>query len=172
MDFFHTIFSQVSKIVKTNMSLCVLMAVMTVGIAGMSLSTQSFAQQADNVTGTFNHTQTNATGDVDWLNTGNWSLTGMTSDSPSFDAVIDMAKPDGSAAHDHQVSEFTLVGSPVSQGNTTILNGTSTITMREGPVTEEPTVITLSDESISVFFEPTKIDDHFGNQSITGTVSS
>ena len=106
------------------------------------------------------------------LNTGNWSLTGITSESPSFDAVIDMAKPDGSAAHNHLISEFTMIGSPVSQSNETILNGTSAITMREGPVSEEPTVVTLSDESISVFFEPSKIDDHFGNQPVTGTVSS
>jgi hypothetical protein len=43
--------------------------------------------------------------------------------------------------------------------------------MRGGPVTDEPTTINLTEESISVFFEPTKIDDHFGNQSITGTVA-
>jgi hypothetical protein len=155
----------------TNMSLWVLFAFLTVGSFSAS-SSLSFAQESENLTGTFNHTQTDVSGNVDWLNTGNWSLTGMTSESPSFDAVIDMAKPNGSAAHDHQVSEFTLVGSPVSQGNTTILNGTSTITMRDGPVTEEPTVVTLSDESISVYFDPTKIDDHFGNQSVTGTVSN
>jgi hypothetical protein len=96
----------------------------------------------------------------------------VTSESPSFEAVIDMEKPDGSAVHDHQVSEFTLIGSPVSQGNETILNGTSTITMREGPVTGEPTVISLSDESILVFFEPSMINNHFGNQSVTGEVNS
>lgn len=155
------------------MSLWILIALVIVSGGNSSISSsQSFAQESDNLTGTFNHTQTDASGNVDWLNTGNWSLTGITSDSPSFDAVIDMAKPDGSAAHDHQISEFMMIGSPVSQGNETILNGTSTITMREGPVTEEPTSITLSDERISVFFEPSKIDNHFGNQSVTGTVSS
>ena len=153
------------------MSSWILIALVIVSSSSIS-SSQSFAQESDNLTGTFNHTQTDASGNVDWLNTGNWSLTGITSGSPSFDAVIDMAKPDGSAAHDHQTSEFMMIGSPVSQGNETILNGTSTITMREGPVTEEPTSITLSDERISVFFEPSKIDNHFGNQSVTGTVSS
>jgi hypothetical protein len=171
MDFFNTLYSQISTAKDTNMSLWVLIALVIV--SGLSTSSSlSFAQENDNLTGTFNHTQTDASGNIDWLNTGNWSLTGITSESPSFDAVIDMAKPDGSAAHDHLISEFTMIGSPVSQSNETILNGTSTITMREGPVSEEPTVITLSDESISVFFEPSKIDDHFGNQPVTGTMSS
>lgn len=172
MDFFNTFYSQISTAKNTNMSLWVLIALVTVSGASISSSSLSFAQESDNLAGIFNHTQTNASGDVDWLNSGNWSLTGITSESPSFEAVIDMAKPDGSAAHDHQVSEFTLIESSVSPGNETILNGTSTITMREGPVTEEPTIITLSGESISVFFDPSKIDDHFGNQSVTGTVSN
>jgi hypothetical protein len=171
MDFFSNFYSQISKVKNTNMSLWALIALVT--FSGFSvLSSLSFAQESDNLTGTFNHTQTDASGNVDWLNTGNWSLNGITSDSPSFDAIIDMEKPDGSAVHDHQVSEFTLIGSPVSQGDETILNGTSTITMREGPVTGEPTIITLTDESISVFFEPSKIDDHFGNQSVTGIMTS
>jgi hypothetical protein len=155
------------------MSLWMLIALVIVsGFSMSSSSSLSFAQESDNLTGTFNHTQTDSSGNADWLNTGNWSLTGVTSESPSFEAVIDMEKPDGSAVHDHQVSEFTLIGSPVSQGNETILNGTSTITMREGPVTGEPTVISLSDESISVFFEPSMINNHFGNQSVTGEVNS
>ena len=172
MDLFNTLYSQISKVEKTNMSLWVISALVIVSGGSSISSSQSFAKESDNLTGTFNHTQTDASGNVDWLNTGNWSLTGITSGSPSFDAVIDMAKPDGSAAHDHQISKFMMIGSPVSQGNETILNGTSTITMREGPVTEEPVSITLSDERISVFFEPSKIDNHFGNQSVTGTVSS
>jgi hypothetical protein len=43
--------------------------------------------------------------------------------------------------------------------------------MREGPVTDEPTTIKLDENTISVYFDPAKIDDHFGNQSITGSVT-
>ncbi|MEZ5368775.1 hypothetical protein [Candidatus Nitrosocosmicus sp. SS] len=43
--------------------------------------------------------------------------------------------------------------------------------MREGPVDDEPTTITLSENDISVYFDPTEIDNHFGNQSITGSIT-
>ncbi|MGD9535329.1 MAG: hypothetical protein AB7V56_16360 [Candidatus Nitrosocosmicus sp.] len=128
-------------------------------------------QQNSTKTGTFNYTQTNESGDPEWINTGNWSLTGVDSSSPTFDATIDMAKPDGSAAHDHTVNNLAVSGQPSSQNNSTTIEGTTTIAMREGPVTDEPTTISLSGNQISVYFDPAKIDDHFGNQSIIGTVT-
>lgn len=170
MDIFSKSYGQLNKIIKTILSLYFLITALT--IISVSVSSGAFAQQSDDISGIFNHTQTDSSGNVDWINSGSWSLAGITSAFPTFEGSIDMAKPDGSAAYDHQISEFSLIGSPVLQDNTTILDGTSTITMREGPVTEEPTTINLTEESISVFFEPTKIEDHFGNQSITGTVTS
>lgn len=132
------------------------------------ITSDSHAQQEDPKTGIFNHTQTDSTGNPDWINLGNWSVTGINTTSPSFNAVIDMAKPNGSEAHEHKVSEFELVGEPVIEGQTVHLNGTSTITMRDGPVTDAPTVIALSEEAIDIYFDPNKVDNHFGNQSISG----
>lgn len=130
-----------------------------------------YAQQNTTKSGTFNYTQTDATRNPDWINTGNWSLTGIDSSSPTFEAVIDMVKPNGSAAHEHEVSDLAVSGQSVNQNGSTVIEGTTTITMREGPVTEEPTTITLDENTISVYFDPAKIDDHFGNQSITGSVT-
>jgi hypothetical protein len=131
-----------------------------------------YAQQQNTTkSGTFNYTQTDASGNPDWINTGNWSLTGLESSSPTFEAVIDMVKPNGSAAHEHEVSDLAVSGQPSNQTGSTVIEGTTTITMREGPVTDEPTTITLSEKDISVYFDPAKIDDHFGNQSITGSVT-
>ncbi|MDR4490477.1 hypothetical protein [Candidatus Nitrosocosmicus sp. SS] len=33
-------------------------------------------------------------------------MTGINSSSPTFEAVIDMAKPDGSAAHEHEIITY------------------------------------------------------------------
>ncbi|MDQ4073555.1 MAG: hypothetical protein M3162_04535 [Thermoproteota archaeon] len=129
------------------------------------------AQQNASKTGTFNHTQTDESGNPDWINTGNWSLTGIDSPSPTFEAVIDMVKPNGSAAHDHQVSNLVVSGQPNNQNGSTVIDGTTTITMRDGPVTDEPTTITLTGKEISVFFDPAKINNHFGNQPVTGSVT-
>ncbi len=65
-----------------------------------------------------------------------------------------MAKPNGSAGHEHEINDFKLIGSLVIENQTIHLNGTSTITMRDGPVTNEPTVIALSLEKIDIYLIP------------------
>ena len=63
-----------------------------------------------------------------------------------------MAKPNGSAGHEHEINDFKLVGSPVIENQKIHLNGTSTITMRDGTVTNKPAVIVLSQEKIDIYF--------------------
>jgi hypothetical protein len=42
--------------------------------------------------------------------------------------------------------------------------------MREGPITEVPTTITLlGDTGVSILFDPAKTNNHFGNSPIYGT---
>ena len=126
------------------------------------------AQQTDSKTGIFNHTQTDFTGNTSWINSGNWSINALNSSNPSFTAVIEMSKPNGSAGHEHEISNFNLTQAPIVDGEVINLNGTSTITMRNGPVTNLTTIIALYNESIDVYFDPERIDNHFENQSISG----
>ena len=144
-------------------------------ISGMVIltSTASAAdgQVGDSKAGVFNHTQTDSSGNTTWINSGNWSMTGINSSSPSLTAIIEMAKPNGSAGHEHEINDFKLLGSPIIENQTIHLNGTSTITMRDGPVTNEPTVIALSQEKIDIYFDPKNINNHFENQSISGIVN-
>jgi hypothetical protein len=144
-------------------------------VAGMVIlaSTASVAggQVGNTKAGVFNYTQTDSSGNTTWINSGNWSMTGINSSSPSLTAIIEMAKPNGSAGHEHEINDFKLVGSPVIENQTINLNGTSTITMRDGPVTNEPTVIALSQEKIDIYFDPENINNHFENQSISGIVN-
>lgn len=82
-----------------------------------------------------------------------------------------MVKPNGSAAHEHEVSNLVVSGQPTTQNNSTVIEGTTIITMRDAPVPDEPTTITLTEKDISVYFDPAKINNHFGNQSVTGSVT-
>ena len=144
-------------------------------VAGLVVLTNAasvaYGQVGDTKAGVFNHTQTDSSGNTTWINSGNWSMTGINSSSPSLTAIIEMAKPNGSAGHEHEINDFKLVGSPVIENQTIHLNGTSTITMRDGPVTNEPTVIALSQEKIDIYFDPENINNHFENQSISGIVN-
>src|SRR5688500_14003831 len=128
----------------------------------------AYGQVGDTKTGVFNHTQTDSSGNTTWINSGNWSMTGINSSSPAFTATIEMVKPNGGAGHEHEISDFKLVGSTVIENQTVHLNGTSTITMRDGPVINGPTVIALSQEKIDIYFDPENINNHFENQSISG----
>ena len=144
-------------------------------VAGMVISTStasvSYGQIGDTKVGVFNHTQTDSSGNTTWINSGNWSMSGINSSSPSLTAIIEMAKPNGSAGHEHEINNFKLIGLPIVENQTIHLNGTSTITMRNGPVTSEPTVIALSQEKIDIYFDPENINNHFENQSISGIVN-
>ena len=144
-------------------------------VAGLAVLTNAasvaYGQVGDTKAGVFNHTQTDSSGNTTWINSGNWSMTGINSSSPSLTAIIEMAKPNGTAGHEHEINDFKLVGSPVIENQTIHLNGTSTITMRDGPVTNEPTVIALSQEKIDIYFDPENINNHFENQSISGIVN-
>lgn len=164
-----------NKLKRQNSTIVFATAAITLALATITMIGTPYPvdaqQQNSTKSGTFNYTQTNESGDPDWIIAGNWSLTGIDSSSPTFDATIDMAKPNGSAAHDHTVNDLAVSGEPSNQSNSTTIKGTTTITMREGPVTDEPTTITVNGNQISVYFDPAKIDDHFGNQSITGTVT-
>jgi hypothetical protein len=107
---------------------------------------------------------------TEWIVGGVYRMENLNSTSPTFNASFYMIKTDGNASHTHDVYDFVLAGAPVSNGNYTIFDGTSTVTMREGPITEVPTTITLlGDTGVSILFDPAKTNNHFGNSPIYGT---
>ena len=80
-----------------------------------------------------------------------------------------MMKTDGTAPHIHDVYDLQLTGQPSTNGNSTTFNGTTTVTMKDGPVQDVPTSIALMDDSaVSIWFDPSKVN-HFGNTLIYGT---
>ena len=109
-----------------------------------------------------------------WIVAGVFRMDNMSgtsqSSSPTFNSSFYMVKTDGTALHKHDIYDLQLTGQPTTSGNSTIFNGTSTVTMRDGPVPDVPTSITLmGDSAVSIWFDPNKVNNHFGDTLIYGT---
>jgi hypothetical protein len=143
--------------------------------------------------GTIASLQNNKDGKPAWVVSGLWrgTLTNLTSGAAmmssssannttskmnlptaTFNAVFNMVMLNGSAMHRHQMSNFTLTGMAMPDKRTTVYNGTATITMKEGPVNGVPiSVRTVNDNVISIWVDPAKTMNHFGNTPIYGTIT-
>jgi hypothetical protein len=110
------------------------------------------------------------TGKTNWIIGGVYKMNNINTANPMFNATFYMMKTDGTAPHKHTVSDFKISGKPVAANNSTMFNGTSTVTMKEGPVKDVPTSIKFTDGSaVSLWFDPSKTKSHFGNTVIYGT---
>jgi hypothetical protein len=128
----------------------------------------------------------NDTGDVDWVIAGTWRsiLTNDTNDnttqnnqsSGAFKAAIEMIRPDGTSRHSHTLTDFVVMNSTQNaDNNSTIFNGTSTISLHEGPAVDIPTSIQRSNNGniYIVTIDPESVDYHFGKSPlIYGIVSN
>jgi hypothetical protein len=142
--------------------------------------------------GTIASLQNDKDGKPAWLVSGLWrgSLTNMSSagmissssannttsqknlPTATFNAVFNMVMLNGSALHKHQISNFTLTSMSIPNEKASVSNGTATITMKEGPVNDVPVSIrTFDDNVISIWVDPAKTMNHFGNTPIYGTVT-
>jgi hypothetical protein len=134
--------------------------------------------------GTISSIQNDESGNPAWVVSGHWKANllsnqsnvtsqGNTSSSsgPTFNASVEMIMLNGTAAHTHTITNFVLTNTSMPNDMTRIFNGTSTASMREGPVTDIPTGISImGDKVISIWLDPSKINNHFGNTPIYGTV--
>ena len=126
-----------------------------------------------------------AQGNPAWLLAGHWKLsTTDSSDNSSalgtnmteggnltdFHAVFTMVMLNGSAMHQHELSNFTQTEEATfnSTANSTTYIGTSTVTMRDGPVSDVATQIAVSQNVIKIELDPTAVNNHFGDSAIYG----
>ena len=157
-------------------------------LSQVSYDTTATPQQLRNENFTFgaiSSIQNDQNGKPDWIITGHWKtnllsenaskkVTGNTTSpfarSP-FDAQMEMIRLNGTAGHTHTITNFVLANGSQSNNMTKVFNGTSTASMREGPVTDIPTTIRImGDKVISIWLEPSKIESHYGNTPIYGIV--
>ncbi|MFL6419752.1 MAG: hypothetical protein ACJ71P_10110 [Nitrososphaeraceae archaeon] len=159
------------------------------GISGQS----NIIQPGLYARGTIASVQNDKDGKPAWIVSGLWrgSLTNMSSagmmssssanntttsqknlPTATFNTVFGMVMLNGSALHKHQISNFTLTGISMPNEKTIVSNGTATITMKEGPVNDVPISIRIFDDNvISIWVDPAKTMNHFGNTPIYGTVT-
>jgi hypothetical protein len=89
----------------------------------------------------------------------------------TLNSKFNMVMTNGSALHDHKIYDFTLTDMSMPNNSTTVFNGTATITMRQGPVPDVPVSIkAMENNAVSIWVDPTKIQNHFGNTPIFGTI--
>ena len=103
---------------------------------------------------------------------GVYKFADVNASSPTLNATFYMIRLDGTAGHTHSIYDLKLSGDPVidSNSNSTTYNGTTTITLKDGPVSNVPTQISLLDESaIVITVDSNLTNKHFGSTPIYGT---
>jgi hypothetical protein len=104
--------------------------------------------------------------------TANASTTTANLPNATLYSKFNMVMTNGSAMHDHEISDFTLTNISMPDNSTRIYNGTMTITMKQGPVSDVPISIKEMDSNaVSIWIDPTKINNHFGNTPIYGVIA-
>jgi hypothetical protein len=84
---------------------------------------------------------------------------------------LEMVRFDGSAGHTHSITNFVVANVSQPDNMTKVFNGASTASMEKGPVTDIPTSIrTMGDKVISIWLDPSRIENHYGNTPIYGLV--
>ena len=158
-----------------SISLAVLLLTMTSLSSNNIFAAETNKPNSNSLKGALTSIQNDQSGKPAWIVSGvfkidNYSNNSKTTTSPILNATFYMIKLDGTSSHTHTVSDFKITGTPQTSGNSTSINGTSTVSMKEGPVKEVPTTIKIFDKSvISIGFDPSKVKDHFGNTPIYGT---
>ncbi|MGN6346544.1 MAG: hypothetical protein ACTHME_02460 [Candidatus Nitrosocosmicus sp.] len=110
----------------------------------------------------------------EWILSGHWiGFVNQTNPSDSgFFSIFRMVKADGTSPHFHVIYNGTAT-SINQQGNTTIIQGTASITMPGGPVNNVPTTWNiLNGRVLTISMDPSKLNNHFGNTPIFGMVNT
>ena len=89
----------------------------------------------------------------------------------TFEAEFDMVMLNGSALHQHTIYNFTLADMMKIDDKNYQVNGTATVTMKDGPVNNVPLSIkSMNNNVLSIWVDPTKVNNHFGNTPIFGLI--
>ena len=110
----------------------------------------------------------------DWVLAGQWSgFYNQTNLSDSgFHSIFRMVKADGTAPHSHEIYNATATNI-TQHGNATIIKGTASITLKDGPVNNVPITLTIINGNIlTISMDPSKTNNHFGNTPIFGLVNN
>ena len=162
----------------------------TVIFSQQSYQATAFTQQYQSGNQTFgviSSIQNDETGQPAWVVTGHWTSTLLSDSSsnasqatanttapferPPFNMQLEMVRFDGLAGHTHSITNFVVANVSQPDNMTKVFNGTSTASMERGPVTDIPTTISImGDKVISIWLDPSRTENHYGNTPIYGLV--
>jgi hypothetical protein len=120
------------------------------------------------------HFGTIASVNNDWILSGHWvsSINKKDLTDANFFSIFNMVMTNGSSPHIHKISNAT-VNNVFQQGNNTVFNGTVSITMKDGPVDNVPTKVTIANNrTIAISIDPSKTGNHFGDSPIYGLINN
>jgi|SRR5215212_2230438 hypothetical protein len=88
-----------------------------------------------------------------------------------FTASFRMIMTNGSIMHTHTIADFVLKNKSMPNKSTIVFNGTASASLKEGIVPDVPTSIkVMNDRVISIWLDPAKVKNHYGNTPIFGIV--
>jgi hypothetical protein len=130
--------------------------------------------------GNIANVQLDSDGKPAWIQSGIWVMRASFAEnatepqSVSLMARFTMVQTDGSARHMHMISGFKPIEFTTEQNDTIhFLNGTATVTMKDGPVSDVPLTIKIFNGAvIGLWIGPDKVDSHFGSDPIYGILSA
>jgi hypothetical protein len=145
-------------------------------------------------TGTIASLQNDASGKPEWIVSGQWQMLifkPRLAESQSkqatviFNTIFEMVRPDGAALHNHTISStvnLTSISNSVNNNShlsSTTINGTARLVTIGLPNTVNmsninvPVSVKIIDRSaFSLWIDPSKIGNHFGNTPIYGIVTT
>jgi hypothetical protein len=149
-----------------------------------------FGENRNYTFGAISSVQDDNNGKPAWILTGFWktnlinhttTMTTPTSNANSstvqgaganvFTASFRMIMTNGSAMHTHTIADFILKNKSMPNKTTTVFNGTASASLREGIVPDIPISIkVMNNRVISIWLDPAKVKDHYGNTPIFGIV--
>ncbi|MDQ4074072.1 MAG: hypothetical protein M3162_07180, partial [Thermoproteota archaeon] len=109
-----------------------------------------------------------------WILSGHWMafINQSNINSSGFHSMFYMVMENGSSSHIHTIGNAT--GSSIAkEANNTIMKANVSVTMENGPVSNVPVFINVSNNNtVTIYPDPSKVNDHFGNSTIKGLVSN
>jgi hypothetical protein len=164
----------------------ILSAIVMVGLLfTLTISDLTFAQPylrteipGDYSFGTIASVQDDESGNPEWIVSGDWKgniLTNQTTTANAsditFSANVRMIMVNGSSSHSHSIANFNVTDISEENGIKTF-NGTSAINLPDGIVEDVPTSVRVLGEGvISIWIDPTRVEEHYGNTPIYGVVA-
>ena len=143
-----------------------ILATTVVAMTSVGVTSMASAQPS----GTIASIQNSGNGQPAWILSGGWDFKNINSSSPAFNSTFHMVMLNGTAPHEHHISDFKMTGSPTKSGMATTYNGTATVTMKGMAMSSIPISIKLMGHAMSLWIDPSKVMNHYGNTPIYGYV--